>query len=169
MFGGSTPREEEAKGGMLYPAVLEEWEIWWGQPPGIEAIALGHMQGCCRCLDCVTDNATHLAVTDQVSQWLQWTAEWVGRGPPWREWVGQEVGEELWSLTDQEHPDRGECVSLSREKGEDVNSQCRMNTQTPLKGHWACAMNQVSCDWLATLITQPWCGGNQPWGGRGEG
>ena len=35
---------------------------------------------------------------------------------------------------DQEHPNRGGCVSLSREKGQDVNSQCSVNTQTPLKG-----------------------------------
>ena len=32
---------------------------------------------------------------------------------------------------DQEHSNRGECVSLSREKGEDVNSQCRVNILKP--------------------------------------
>ena len=46
-----------------------------------------------RCFDCVIDNATYLAVTDQVSHWLQETAEWVGQGLPWREWAGQEAEE----------------------------------------------------------------------------
>ena len=27
MFGGSTPHEEEAEGGMFSPAVLKEWDI----------------------------------------------------------------------------------------------------------------------------------------------
>ena len=36
----------------------------------------------------------------------------------------QEVGEELSSLIDQEQSNRGDCVSLSREKEQDGNSQC---------------------------------------------
>ena len=36
----------------------------------------------------------------------------------------QEVGEELSSLMDQEQSNRYDCVSLSREKEQDGNSQC---------------------------------------------
>ena len=57
MFGGSTPHEEEAEGGMFSPAVLKEWDIMVrptaAQQPNSsdvvnlqEATALGHMQGC---------------------------------------------------------------------------------------------------------------------------
>ena len=37
------------------------------------SLKLQHLDTCrgARCLDCVTDDATHLAVTDQVSHWLQ--------------------------------------------------------------------------------------------------
>ena len=35
---------------------------------------------------------------------------------------------------DQEHSNRGGCVSLSREKGQDVNSQCSVNTYKTYMG-----------------------------------
>ena len=44
-------------------------------------------------LHCVTDEATHLALTDRVSHRLQCMVEWVGWVPPRKKWAGQ-VGEE---------------------------------------------------------------------------
>ena len=66
MFGGSTPRGG-GRGWDVLPSSTEGVGHN-GDVNRLEATALGHVQ---RCYRCVTDNVTHLAVTDQVSHRLQ--------------------------------------------------------------------------------------------------
>ena len=69
MLGGSTPQEEEAEGGDALPSSGERV----GGVQRSTSLKLQHLHTYrgARCLDRVTDDAKHLAVTDQVSQWLQ--------------------------------------------------------------------------------------------------
>ena len=69
MLGGRTPQEEAAEGGDALPSSAKRV----GGVRRSTSLKLQHLHTYrgARCLDCVTDDAKHLAVTDQVSQWLQ--------------------------------------------------------------------------------------------------
>ena len=66
---------------MLSLAVLEEWELCMMWSPYWKLQLLDTCRDA-TCLHCVTDEATHLALTDQVNHWLQCTVELVGLVPP---------------------------------------------------------------------------------------
>ena len=73
------------------------------------------------CPRCVTDEATYLVDTDQVSHWLQSGAEGVGWALLRQKWVGQELGAEQLSVMDLECNKRCGSAPLSREWEEAVS------------------------------------------------
>ena len=81
----------------------------------LEATAPGSHAWMLLCPRCVTDEATYLVETDQVSRWLQSGAEGVGWALLWQKWVGQELGAEPPSVMDLEYNKRCGSAPLSRE------------------------------------------------------